>query len=148
MRIGLTLPPFLRIGGESLELVNVPRAQEPSAELAAIVRKLIDRRARQLAPYLLRYPLPSLYRAGVRYEVEAPRFGIDEEFADPWTVYSRGVGDCDDLSLWRICEGLSRGERLAATVEWMGDYLHCQVRHLDTGEIEDPSARLGMRTTP
>lgn len=146
MRIGCTLPAFLWHTGRRVEVVTVPPRLEGSKDLAPLVKRIIDHQAHRFAPMLSRFPLPDLYASGVRYREEAPLRGLEEEFADPWTTHERGFGDCDDLSLWRIAQGIARGEKLAATIQWRGDFLHVQVRHLVSGRIEDPSALLGMTT--
>lgn len=52
---------------------------------------------------LRRNPLPSFYSFKPRYEPE-PGDSLAEEWCDPYTVYERGFGDCDDLVIWRLAE--------------------------------------------
>jgi hypothetical protein len=126
MRVGLRLPPQL----------------EESESLAALVVGLLG----MLADFYARAartigPPPPLYSSGVRYATEDSPDG-DEEIVDPWTVAKRGKGDCEDLVLYRLVEDRLRGVRSSATIEWMGDQLHVQLRRSD-GSIEDPSVILG-----
>lgn len=109
--------------------------------LAAAVREVLQGLARAYAIGLRAAPLPPLYSSGVRYAPEPHAGEADEEFADPWTVYSRGWGDCDDLVPWRCAELLVSGEEATVNCIWSGDRLHVRVRRAD-GTLEDPSLDL------
>ena len=102
---------------------------------------------------------PELYQAGVSYKPERrrlnPRTGKTSEYGEewqtiPWVIY-RGYGDCEDLGAWRAAE-LRAKFHVKATpfikMRRMPDGFwraHVVVRWPD-GQIEDPSAKLGMYT--
>lgn len=96
-------------------------------------------------------PLPPIYEAGVRYRREpicrTEGVGhICEEFLTAHETYKRKFGDCDDLGPWLAAylrlQGDSKARAMArpSAAGW-----HIVVLRGD-GEIEDPSAKLGMRT--
>lgn len=102
---------------------------------------------------------PDLYNAGVSYKPERrrvdPRTGKVSEYGEewqtiPWVIY-RGYGDCEDLGSWRAAE-LRAKYKVKATpfikMRRMPDGFwraHVVVRW-PNGQIEDPSAKLGMYT--
>jgi hypothetical protein len=102
---------------------------------------------------------PDLYSAGVSYKPERrridPRTGKPSEYGEewqtiPWVIY-RGYGDCEDLGAWRSAE-LNAKYHIKAhpyiKMRRMPDGFwraHVVVRWPD-GQIEDPSAKLGMYT--
>jgi hypothetical protein len=102
---------------------------------------------------------PELYHAGVSYKPERrridPRTGKPSEYGEewqtiPWVIY-RGYGDCEDLGSWRAAE-LRVKYKIKANpfikMRRMPDgywRAHVVVRWPD-GQIEDPSAKLGMYT--
>ena len=101
---------------------------------------------------------PELYRAGVSYKPERRRIapnGKVSEYGEewqtiPWVIY-RGYGDCEDLGAWRAAE-LRQKFHVKATpfikMRRMPDGFwraHVVVRW-PNGQIEDPSAKLGMYT--
>ena len=93
-------------------------------------------------------PLPPLYKSHVRYQREPWAGQGVEEFADPWTVYERGWGDCDDLIIYRGAELIVNGYPCHARVvhNTDNDKYHTQLRR-DFGPpcVEDPSLqRLGQ----
>lgn len=117
--------------------------------------------------FLARHPTPDLYSSGVVYKSE-PREWESEHFDAVPIVNARKWGDCDDLVAWRIaqlrnqldpklehlytgCNDVSFPKsfpkvRIAwkqhlPSNKWL---YHVQLRHAN-GEIEDPSAKLGMR---
>lgn len=107
-------------------------------------------------------PLLPLYASGVRYkEDEAGR----EDWSDIFQTYARKTGDCKKLVGIRIaelrvagipCEPVLKWQFIPRDValtlgypEWFitGEGLwmvHCLVRYLNTGFVEDPSKVLGM----
>lgn len=91
---------------------------------------------------LLRNKLPPLYSAGVRYTREssgAERWQLPSETA------RRGLGDCEDLAVWRVAELRAQGEPAKLLLSKSGPRLwHALVRR-GNGTTEDPSARLGMK---
>jgi hypothetical protein len=100
---------------------------------------------------------PDLYDAGVTYKPERRRVknGKGLEYGEewqtiPWVIY-RGYGDCEDLGAWRSAE-LRAKYNIAASpyikIRRLPDGFwraHVVVRWPD-GQIEDPSAKLGMYT--
>jgi len=99
------------------------------------------------------YPeTPDLYRSGVRYVPELPQFDPKTEGEDWKTipyVWSDGYGDCEDLACWRAAELWVRvGVRARPIVRQRqlpnGNFrAHVMVQY-PNGQIEDPSAKLGM----
>lgn len=88
-----------------------------------------------------RSQLPPLYGSGVRYRRERGT----ERWQTCEQVFSRNVGDCEDLACWRVAELRQAGEVDAcAIVSRTGRRLwHVRVLRAD-GTIEDPSRMLGM----
>ena len=102
---------------------------------------------------------PDLYQAGVSYKPERrrinPATGKTSEYGEewqtiPWVIY-RGYGDCEDLGSWRAAE-LHQKYKIKATpfikMRRMPDGFwraHVVVRW-PNGQLEDPSAKLGMYT--
>lgn len=96
--------------------------------------------------------IPLLYRSRVVYRTSP--CSVDTCIDDPWvdvvTALSRGFADCKSLVAWRIAELLVRNGEVAHAV-WTQTRLddagatlfHVQVRRR-SGQIEDPSALLGM----
>jgi len=85
--------------------------------------------------------VPPLYRAGVRYQREAPG---REDWQSALETYLRGYGDCEDLAAYRVAELRERGELKARPMvrrSYVG--YHVLVRRAN-GKSEDPSRRLGM----
>ena len=101
---------------------------------------------------------PRLYASGVVY---LPEPDGHEIFADIPSVLKEGGGDCDDLVAWRVAElrffnidkrarvRLIAYPRECPTTDEPCTLYHVQV--LRSGRLknypEDPSARLGMRTS-
>lgn len=83
--------------------------------------------------------IPSLYESGVRYQREPP--GRERWLTIP-ELYSRGVGDCEDLAAARAAELRLAGELAKAIVVQTprGSY-HAVVERGD-GTVEDPSLLL------
>lgn len=94
----------------------------------------------------MRGRVPRLYASGVRYKRE-PRPVIEKFQRIPSILRARS-GDCEDLAAWR-CAELRFFDGVHA-VPWIINprprLFHVQVR-LPNGRIEDPSAKLGMRTS-
>ncbi len=101
---------------------------------------------------------PLLYESGVVY---VPEEGEREIFADIPTVMGVGGGDCDDLVAWRIAElrfhdidPHAKVKLIAYPRECPDPTEPCTLYHVQvarSGKLkhypEDPSARLGMRTS-
>jgi hypothetical protein len=134
----------------SLRLPSFDVLPEP-ARRSVLVRLLETLIACDLA-YLLTHVVPPLYQAGVRYQEVMPcRDG--ECWQDVALCLQTGIGNCKELSSWRIAEILAAGgdafPALSLSVSQLpnGDRLHTyhvQVMHAD-GRLEDPSRALGMR---
>jgi hypothetical protein len=100
---------------------------------------------------------PDLYASGVTYKPERRRVknGKALEYGEewqtiPWVIY-RGYGDCEDLGAWRAAE-LRAKYNIAASpfikIRRLPDgfWRAHVVVHWPNGQIEDPSAKLGMYT--
>jgi len=87
---------------------------------------------------------PPLYQSGVVYQEE--KLGKDEWQDIPRTL-ELGAADCEDLASYRVSELRHSGERANHTVEHRKSpdviLYHIRVRR-QSGDIEDPSCRLGM----
>lgn len=91
-------------------------------------------------------PIPLLYTTAIRYQPEPWAGQGIEEFADPWTVFERGWGDCDDLVIYRGAELLVRGFRCHPRIlhDKETDKYHTQITRDFDQMIEDPCLqRLG-----
>jgi hypothetical protein len=114
----------------------------PTGFSANLTAQVLNGLARGYAPWYTLHPLPPLYASGVQYRLEPNHGDGWEDFANPWTTYARGWGDCDDLVLWRLVELLVAGERVSATrAEWVHPTVHVLVRRQDRS-LEDPSVIL------
>lgn len=98
--------------------------------------------------YLRAHPeTPDIYSGVVRYEEEP--IG-QEDWQDIPTSIRMGIVDCEDNACWRAAQlrvqyGVDAWPTFTYKLRSNGSYLyHITVRH-PTGEIEDPSRRLGMR---
>lgn len=98
--------------------------------------------------------LPDIYRAGVRFQPEPKGY---ESFVDMYEVMRAGHGDCAHLAAWRCAELIVRhGIPASLIVLWMRDpktklrVFHVIVRRPVSLRypygLEDPSAKLGMRS--
>lgn len=88
---------------------------------------------------------PPLYKSGVRYVGEP--LGQENWQVPSVTLQLRG-GDCEDLAAWRAAELVVSGVDVhaRAVVKCVRPGLmHCVVLR-GNGVVEDPSARLGMKT--
>lgn len=123
-----------------------------------VIKALLDAQVRNNLLYLsLHRDVPPLYASGVRYQNEPVGQTFNgqpaEEFALIPVVLARKWGDCDDLGPWRVAELIHAGVPAKIRVQWRArrnadgtlgrKYFHIVVRH-GNGEIEDPSAKLGM----
>lgn len=92
-------------------------------------------------------PIPPLYRAGVHWQPDrAPGGKPAETWDDIAIVRARGFGDCEDLASWRAAELRESGIAARSIVRRShtpGVAWHC-VTQWPNGQIEDPSAKLGM----
>lgn len=91
------------------------------------------------------YKLPPLYKSGVRYKKELKLPGRPEEWKTITQILRDKSGDCEDLAAWRVSELKEKGINAMIWLKKRGHYWHVVVRYPD-GTIEDPSARLGMKT--
>ncbi len=102
---------------------------------------------------------PDLYDAGVSYKPERhrenPLTHVSTEYGEewqtiPWVIY-RGYGDCEDLGAWRAAELRAKYQIKATPYIKMrrmpnGYWRAHVVVRWPNGQIEDPSAKLGMYT--
>lgn len=92
--------------------------------------------------FLTRKRYPPLYQSGVRYKPE-PK----ERWLFIPQILARGWDDCEGLAGWRAAEYRMVGiPARVHVVEGRIGRWHAVVL-LPGGRIEDPSARLGMRTS-
>jgi hypothetical protein len=97
--------------------------------------------------------MPPLYQSGVRYRREQCLVPSAPETCERFLTYAQLLverfGDCDDLSSARVAELICSGEdpRARARVYRSGAGFHAIVVR-GNGAIEDPSALLGMPTSP
>ena len=112
----------------------------PVRERAIIVTGLLEGLVTANRLYLSRVGAPKLYESGMRY-VATPAW------KDIPSCLSDRRADCKGLVAWRLAELRVAGEQAYARVEHFrmvdGDKLHLQVMRA-TGEVEDPSRKLGM----
>jgi hypothetical protein len=105
---------------------------------------------------------PDLYDAGVAYKPERRRevagkgsstqvteYG-EEWQTIPWVIY-RGYGDCEDLGAWRSAElrvkyGIAAEPFVKVKHMPTGQWRAHVVVRWPNGQLEDPSAKLGMYT--
>lgn len=96
-----------------------------------------------------KYGLPKLYESGVRYRREVCLAKhireTCERFLTAEKLLQERFGDCDDLAPYRAAELILSGVRARARAVPSPAGWHCIVK-LPNGTIEDPSAKLGMRT--
>jgi hypothetical protein len=124
-------------------VIVVTRIPGRGRALSESIQSTLDVLASLWARELRSRPLPPLYQSGVRYKPEPWAGSGKEEWADPYTVFRRKWGDCDDLVLWRAAELRAAGH--AATIQVMRlldePRYHVRVRKPD-GSEEDPSVIL------
>jgi hypothetical protein len=124
-------------------LIRLPQSR---ARLSRAFQVALDASIECAAEWMRLHPLPALYRSHIRYQHE-PWAGEEiEEFADPYTVWKRGWGDCDDLVIFRGGELRAAGLRCHPRIlhELQTDKYHTQLTRDFDGVIEDPSLqRLG-----
>jgi hypothetical protein len=117
----------------------------PHAARVDVVRMLVKVLIVADRLFLQAHPsTPKLYDAGVRYLREDPD---SENYQNiPRTLELR-TGDCEDLVAWRLAELQEAGEDAHLVVREWDDktdvYFHLLVGR-PNGDIEDPSALLGM----
>jgi hypothetical protein len=118
-------------------------------DLCYSIRDSILAQARSWARALKARPLKGFYSYNLRYKPE-PIDSLAEEWVDPYTVVTRGHGDCDDMVIFRLAEifvanGFDVDNLFAPLPAWpavareigTGRY-HVVIRHQD-GSIEDPA---------
>lgn len=136
--------------GFSIRLETTGFGADPR-EYAEFVRNgLRDLIMANLWTYRHDLTLPSIYDAGVVYRREPPGY---EQFCDVRTVLRRGYGDCEDLSVcvaaWRV---VRTGEFAQPRITWAAIGPSHWLYHITvlraSGEVEDPSALLGMGHEP
>ena len=133
----------------TFELGTFQRGSDAN-KVGAALEALLDALFRVNKAYLRHNPhTPRLYKSGVRYEAEP--YGQENWQDIPRTLELR-KGDCEDLASWLAAErvvldGIDawpafRWRRLANGLR----LYHIIVAYPD-GTIEDPSRKLGMRTS-
>lgn len=125
----------------------------PGGRLSRSFQLLLNACIEAAADELRRRPLPSLYHPDcnhIRYQPEPWAGEGVEEFADPYTVFERGWGDCDDLIIFRGGQLRSVGLRAHARILHQTDSnkYHTQLTRDFDGIVEDPSLERIYRQNP
>ena len=112
----------------------------PLRDRATVIASLVEALVTANRLYIERVGAPELYASGVRYVEGASWKDIPACLRDL-------VADCKALVAWRVAELRRAGEQAYVRVEHFampaGDRLHLVVVR-ESGEVEDPSRRLGM----
>lgn len=125
-------------------LVIPPILSGPRLEALCEVLTAINERALRQDP-----SLPNLYQSGAYYEPR-PEYWLSIPWALLCLQYGHGL-DCKVLATWLCAELRVRGGERGARCVWSRHVTpskvvyHVRVRRAD-GRVEDPSARLGMRS--
>lgn len=111
------------------------------SDLSHSIQAMIQTVAKSWAIALAKNPLPPFYECNIRYRPE-PLKNAAEEWVDPYTVFTRKYGDCDDLVIWRLAEifnksGVGSAWPAVAREIGTGKY-HVFIRHRN-GSFEDPA---------
>ena len=114
----------------------------------AMMRMLCEALAQVNGAFLTANPVPRLYKSGVRYALPA------RAQAQPWRdvplLLEGGSGACGELTAWRLAElrlfdGCSSCIPLVTCKSMKGGLMfHVKVYDPRSGQVEDPSAILGM----
>lgn len=108
---------------------------------ASLMEALEDLCAFNLAFLRLNPRLPDIYETNIRYQSEPP--GQEDWLTYPVLIADK-VGDCEDLACARVAKLRQRGEKKARPhLYHKGHLWHVMVMR-GNGELEDPSAALGM----
>jgi hypothetical protein len=129
-------------------IVTIPLFQKNDKSDALASKRalliLLETLTRINQAYLANHPdsLP-LYQSGIVYQ---PEFGT-EEWQDIPTTFERGFGDCEDLAAHISAEfrmkGINSQPYLRMQMHNNSFRIHA-LAQMPTGEIEDPSLKLGM----
>jgi hypothetical protein len=131
-----------------------------------VVLSLVEAFARIDEAEMRLRPFPPLYQSGIRYkdDVEAYRASVCgteacgdgvpvDEWQDAQTMVEKGTANCKDLVAYRLAELRLAGDVGAhaailrgADPNNPGRYIYHVVLQRGDGQIEDPSAALGMKT--
>lgn len=128
---------------------HVFESDDPVAVKLSFVflKAMLEGLAKANLAYLRQFPnTPLLYQSGVRYR---PERDSEDWLMIPYLIADR-FGDCEDLAAWRSAELQNAGISAKPDVlaRKMPDNVwraHAIVR-LPNGAIEDPSAKLGMKS--
>lgn len=90
-----------------------------------------------------RQKYPPIYRSHIRYKKEPQIPGRYEQWKTIRELFESGNGDCEDLAAARVAELRLAGIRAIPWLMKKGPIWHVVVKY-PTGEIEDPSRKLGM----
>ena len=145
--LGAPQKEYVVVGSRITFVLDLFKGKEDEAASHAALKVLLNALKDVDVLYLLAHPeTPSIYRAGVRYEVEPEG---QEDWADIPTCIRLGIFDCEDGAAWR-CAELQVKAKTGALPTFKSKQLpngcrlyHIQVRY-PNGLIEDPSRALGM----
>lgn len=122
--------------------VRLVQTLDGEREAIDVLESLAHRNAREMS----RAKLPRLYGGAIRYATGRRHRALWKSASQVARV---GHGDCADLAAYRVAELRRGGERGAGFLIRSGGrpgLYHVVVKRA-SGEIEDPSKRLGMRGT-
>lgn len=120
----------------------------PEQAQCAMMKGLCEALTWVNSAFLTMNRVPRLYKSGVRYAL--PGRSQMQPWRDVPLLLEKGSGACGELTAWRLAElRLFEGRTTCiplVTCKAMNGGLMFHVKVLDqrTGEIEDPSANLGM----
>lgn len=130
------------------------RLASPGGRLSRPFQIFLNSCIEAAADELQRRPLPSLYYicdrqihtgtcccAHIEYQTEPWAGEGVEEFADPYTVFERGWGDCDDLVIFRGAQIRSVGYPCHARIlhDPVTNKYHTQLTRDFDRVVEDPA---------
>jgi hypothetical protein len=124
----------------------------PQDARAVGIARMVDALAWINQAWLALHPeVPALYESGIYYS-ERGLTACGDDWRDIPEILANGHGVCEDLAAWRIAELREQGVRvdpLITTTLATPDLVVYHVRVLyASGQIEDPSAFLGMVPKP
>ena len=120
------------------------RLASPGGRLSRSFQWVLNAAIESAADELRRRPLPNLYSGEcdhIRYQPEPWAGEGVEEFADPYTVFERGWGDCDDLVILRGAQIRSVGYPCHARIlhDPTTNKYHTQLTRDFDRTVEDPA---------
>ena len=139
----------------ALNEYRMPDAKQTNALRKMVFETMFEALTRINQAYLRTDPeAPLLYESGVRYRKDPIRGKTGELWLDVPSILARGYDDCEGLSSYLAAEMRERApnsvsdRRIPGAMVWLyrprPNLWHAVVKDRETGEIFDPSKRLGM----